>query len=614
MDKFKRFIYIVLLLCFSLFFSITPTYAEEDHAVRYKTDYYVVRDGNKIRTRVTNRIEITNLKTEVYVKKFTISFPDTFAISNVAASDGKDLIVPQITTTGGNINIVLEFSDPEIGKNSVNTFKLDFDQDNLFKLNGSVWEVILPTIESVDNAYEINVHLPAGDTKISVAKPIPDDIVPDESNPGGRKIIWKNPKTRIIYAIFGDKQFYKTNLRYSLRNPRLTPIYTDIALPPDTNIQKIYIESLDPKPSSVHQDEDGNYLARYYLGPKETKVVMFRGIIELDSKMRDEVVLADRSISSKYKNLLLTPKTYWNLSRPETYQNLHTPEDIYRYVVNTLKYDFGRSASNNTRYGAEKITSMPDKAVCVEFSDLFIAIAREKGILAREIQGFGFASDARLRPLSLLSDVLHSWPQFFDGSKWISVDPTWENTSGIDYFSSFDLNHISFAIHGVTPDYPLPAGMYKTENSKDITIEPVEVTPTELQSVLVALDPQPKEISDKETYETKIRVENKGNTYMWNIPVSLQSDSLTFSSYPTIITSLAPFEVREIPLKITTSVKNKQTQAALTITAANEQSAYTVAIIPYYYRIIFVLAGIVVVLTLVFVAIRIIKKKNEHYI
>lgn len=613
MGKFKRLFYSLLFFFFSLLFPFNPTRAEVDHTAKYKTDYYVVKEADTIRTRVSNRIELTNLKSDVYVKKFTISFPDTFSIRNITASDDKGTIIPEVSNSAGNVNIVLEFSDPTVGKNSVNTFKLDFDQDNLFKLNGNVWEVILPTVESVDNAYEINVHLPPGDTKISVAKPVPDDIVPDELTPGGRKIIWKNPKTRTIYAIFGDKQYYKTSLRYSLRNPRLTPIYTDIALPPDTNTQKIFVESLYPKPASVHQDEDGNYLARYYLGPKETKIVIFNGTIEIGSKARDEVVIADRSISSQYKNLLLTPKEYWNLSRPDNYQNLHTPEDIYRYVVNTLKYDFGRSASNNTRYGAEKILSIPDKAVCVEFSDLFVAISREKGILAREVQGYGFASDARLRPLSLLSDVLHSWPQYFDGSKWINVDPTWENTSGIDYFSSFDLNHIAFAIHGVTPDYPLPAGMYKTENSKDITMEPVESAPTEIQSVSITLDPAPKEISDKETFKTKIRVENKGNTYAWNIPLTIQSDSFKFSNFPSTVTSLAPFEVKEIPVEITTSVQNKQVKAVVTINDATSKLSYEVAIIPYYYRIIFVLAGIVAILTLIFVAVRVIKKRNEHY-
>ena len=89
----------------------------------------------------------------------------------------------------------------------------------------------------------------------------------------------------------------------------------------------------------------------------------------------------------------------------------------------------------------------------MEFTDLFIAIAREKGIYSREIQGYGFSLDQKLQPLSLSSDILHAWPEYYDTKteSWIAVDPTWENTSGINYFSSFDLNHIVFVIHGKKP-------------------------------------------------------------------------------------------------------------------------------------------------------------------
>ena len=72
----------------------------------------------------------------------------------------------------------------------------------------------------------------------------------------------------------------------------------------------------------------------------------------------------------------------------------------------------------------------------MEFTDLFIAIAREKGIYSREIQGYGFLWIQKLQPLSLSSDILHAWPEYFDlkTENWVAVDPTWENTSGIDYF------------------------------------------------------------------------------------------------------------------------------------------------------------------------------------
>lgn len=610
--------YRVLRLFFiflTAFFVIVPfsVLAAEDHTTSYQTDYYIRRNGDEIHTDVAYLLTITNLRSDVYVKKFSLAFPDTFRIEDIRASDDKGAVEPVIAHEGGNIKVTLEFNDPAIGRGSVNTFRLNFSQDNLFKLNGNVWEVILPTIENAAGDYRAVVHLPPGDNKISVAKPLPDVVTTDEEVSGGRKVIWNNPKTRTIYAVFGDTQVYKTELTYNLSNSRLTPIYTEIALPPDTDYQKIFIRSLDPPPASVSQDEDGNYLARYFLGPRSTKKVIFNGFLEVRSQPREEVSLSrTESLSSSVRNKLLTPSKYWTIPEVSELGPLENPEDIHRFVVDNLRYDFNRGLTNNERLGAERVLETPDKAVCVEFSDLFVAIAREKGVLAREVQGYGFASDPRLRPLSLLSDVLHSWPEYYDESsrRWVPIDPTWENTSGIDYFSSFDLNHITFAIHGAKPDYPLPAGMYKTEQSKDISIEATEQVPSEVKRLVFTLDPEPKNLTDRETYKTSIRIENRGNSYAWNIPVSVSSDDLSPSFREKTIASLAPYEVKELPLTVTSLVKNRTDEAVLSIRVGETSETYDIAVTPYYYHVILWLAGVTFLITSVFVILRLLKKRH----
>ncbi len=63
--------------------------------------------------------------------------------------------------------------------------------------------------------------------------------------------------------------------------------------------------------------------------------------------------------------------------------------------------------------------------------------------------------------MSLVKDVLHAWPEYYDESKktWIMIDPTWGNTThGMDYFSSLDFEHITFVIKGLSSTYPVPAG------------------------------------------------------------------------------------------------------------------------------------------------------------
>ena len=57
----------------------------------------------------------------------------------------------------------------------------------------------------------------------------------------------------------------------------------------------------------------------------------------------------------------------------------------------------------------------------MEFTDLFVAIARAAGIPARESVGYAYTTNSRLRPLSLVTDVLHAWPEYYDADKKIWV-------------------------------------------------------------------------------------------------------------------------------------------------------------------------------------------------
>jgi len=114
----------------------------------------------------------------------------------------------------------------------------------------------------------------------------------------------------------------------------------------------------------------------------------------------------------------------------------------------------------------------------MEFTDMFIAIARAAGIPTREVQGYAYTQNERLRPLSLTlesGDILHAWPEYWDNERgWIQVDPTWGSTSGgLDFFNKLDFNHITFVQRGLSPISPYPAGSFKSngnQNKKDIDI------------------------------------------------------------------------------------------------------------------------------------------------
>jgi len=533
---------IFFLLLFLFFFMAGPIRAA-DFETSHDVKYLLLVNQDKITSKVDFSVSITNKKSDTYVNKYSISFPKPFTISNLEVRDDKGEIKPVIDSGNDFTKIEMEFNNPETGRGSVNNFYLSFNQENLFKINGNIWEVILPVIENKDNSsYDVTVVLPdESHKKISLSKPTPSLIT-------GREIRWKNPSTRTIYAVFGDSQLYRVNLSYHLRNDGLIPLNAEVAFPPDTLFQKVFVDEISEKPASVHQDEDGNFMAVFALNPKQTKSVEAKFVVQVFSKPRSDLFSGVKSLFDKQKKHLLASQQYWEIRSLEKISGLETPEEIHSFVVDTLDYSYKRVEKDNVRIGAEKILNFPKLAVCMEYADLFVAISREKGIYAREIEGYGSSSDPQLRPLSLSSDVLHAWPEYFEEKTglWKPIDPTWQDTSGIDYYNSFDLNHVVFAIHGKKPDYPLPAGMYKIENSKDVLVTAIKNQPEENRDVAVTGFEVVSKAKKDKNYSGSITVVNTGNIYLWEIPVEIAGENIAVENGSTKIISLAPWEKRKI--------------------------------------------------------------------
>jgi len=143
-------------------------------------------------------------------------------------------------------------------------------------------------------------------------------------------------------------------------------------------------------------------------------------------------------------------------------------------VVNSLDYDFDVIQKDYVqRNGALKALNKEVPAACMEFTDLFITLARSAGIPARELNGYAINVYQNVSlPLSIKlksGDFLHSWPEYYDPNfGWVPVDPTWGNTSQLDFFSKLDNSHFAFVIKGRDSEYPLPAGFYRTDDNKKL--------------------------------------------------------------------------------------------------------------------------------------------------
>ncbi len=456
----------LLLLLFLFFLLATPkkVYAGATFDISADAKYFVSESGT---TTIDQNIVIVNNTEFIYTPSYKIvtGLKDISSVS-VYNSNGALPFDLKKVDQGNEINI--SFLEKIIGKGRINSFTISFQTSEVAKKQGSIWEVDIPGLSNPEeySSYNISLSVPSSFGDVSIIKP-------PKSKPGNaiefnRDEIGKSG----IFVLFGDKQIYKLNLTYHISNPNLFPIKTEIAIPPDTQYQDVYVNSLSPKPLDVYKDSDENWLAVYSLGPKTQQLITADVLVSVYPAPKNN----NKENLSSY--LYTTDAKYWESKDPQIQsiaKNLHSAYDVYKFVVSNLSYNYNKVLDANTRLGAKDALKNPKNAVCLEFTDLFIALARASGIPAREVEGYAYTQNSKLRPLSLVKDVLHAWPEYYDFDKkqWLMVDPTWGNTtSGLDYFYTFDFDHIAFVIKGKDSNYPVPAGGYKfNSDSKDIAVK-----------------------------------------------------------------------------------------------------------------------------------------------
>lgn len=455
-----------------LFLFYSPVSAATNFTTDYTVTYRVSEDGI---THATLNGMLTNTTSQYYATSYEMQLGFD-KISNVKAADAGGPITPKVTKTDTGYTIALTFNKKAVGLSQTLPFTITFDTPTVAKHHGEIWEINIPGIANPGdfNTFTVTVAVPPSFGEQKYSKP-------GQTNKSLTFTKEQLGKSGISIA-FGDKQLYSFQLTYHLNNSNIYPVTTEIALPPSTNYQTVWIRDISPRPQNVVEDHDGNWIAQYYLFPTQTKDIIVTGTAQV------RLFPEQQLLSAADRRVYLQEQPVWQTNAPEIKElakTLQTPQQIYNFVVRTLTYDFERVTDDKPRLGAVDSLKNPDSAVCREFADLFIALARAAGIPAREVNGFAYTENEKQRPLSLVQDILHAWPEYYDDAKktWIMVDPTWGNTTGgVDYFSVLDTDHFAFVVKGYQSDYPVPAGGYKLfngKNNKDISVNFAKTAPAQ---------------------------------------------------------------------------------------------------------------------------------------
>ncbi len=588
----RKAFYAFLVFILFFLFSQKEIFADSNFSTDYNVTYTVSNSAN---THVVINASLTNLTDKYYASSYSIDVGFT-DIKNLTSSDSEGAIAPKVTTSSKGTSISLNFNRRVVGLNNKLNFTVSFDTDEVAQNFNHTWDINIPGISKQGDfsSFNVSVFYPSFLGNPTYIKPTPSRKIFS-----GNKLSFTKEDlgSSGISVAFGNFQVYDLNLTYNLENRNLFPISTEIALPPTTNYQDISIENINPKPVSVRIDKDGNWLANYTLSPSKTLKIVVLGKAKVFLNPRQETL--DKNLMQDY----LKQQSYWESNNQKIIsiaKDLKTPYAIYKYAVKSLNYDFSRIQTNSPRLGAVQALDNPGSAVCLEFTDLFIALSRAAGIPAREIDGYGYTSNTKERPLSLVEDVLHAWPEYYDFDKkaWIMVDPTWGNTTGgVDYFNTLDFDHIAFVIKGESSTYPVPAGGYKLSSSgktKDVDVKVGSSFEDNTNKLQVSLQ-IPDSIIAGFPIQGAIKAENQGKTLSQKQEINVSTNFLKPYEQTVFNQSIPPFGYVIIPISFDRTPFLTNKEDAVKITVGNYTTYKNVKILPFFVNKKFLFGGIIFV-------------------
>jgi hypothetical protein len=552
----KKFLFISLLFLSILFTSYLftqPVFAadkDKNFTINLNSTYKVNANG---KTLVTQKFTIRNLTPEYFINKYGIIVSST-NLENIRVTDNGSSLEPQVSKLTGQTSIGVTFEEQILGEGKSRELIISYLDSDIANISGKILEVNIPALADPEqyDQYRLNLVIPnifGPANRIS-----PSDFTIKQAGDFDT-FHYDKLEGQAVSAIFGEEQVFDLKLSYYLDNPNSQNALTQITLPPETPKQKIHYHQLDPLPKNIKVDLDGNFIATYEIPANNSfKVELLAQILlrlEADSGIKPALVLPAH----------LTAQKFWEIDSPdlkEAASTLNSASDINQFVVENLEYTEENLNAQFYRLGAAN-GFLPENrifATCQEFTDLFVTLARIKQIPAKRIVGYAYSSNEELRPISVVGDVLHAWPAFynFENNSWQEIDPTWQNTTGgIDYFSKFDLNHITFAINGVSSVLPYPAGSYLSEKEAQEKKIYVEFSQNDFPNIQPEINIELKEqrlLNFDIPGKYSLVLSNPTGQVWYFAKFTFTSDELIVTQEEDWPNLIAPFQNLEIPLSV----------------------------------------------------------------
>lgn len=493
-----------------------PALAASDFTVTVDRIFRANIDGETL--HVTERRTFTSNSTTYYIpagaqEEFTIH---TFKSENPDAEMSHKLDTLKVTDQHGrslthttaiqdkNIKVSVGYpSDIRFGQTQV--IQIEYDTDELQERIGKVTNIFVPgltgnleeqmtdpvTRTTTQITYRTTLEVPK-----SLGEPSSTQPPPSSTTSTADQYVYEFDTLSIlerqVWHQIGSEQIYYFKLtQYTTRTDFSTPGMWDflskdeyrIVLPReyDETQQKVYFSNLSPAPEKLEKDDDGNLIATFYIDANADKTITVEGYITVSTENKatthgNGAQLSDIGKYSEMQNYLKESE-YWEVNSPEIQQKarelaggeteiLTILRANYEFIIDSIDYSEFKYGNQNTRQGA-LATLRGGESVCMEYSDLLIALTRAQGIPSRAAYGYGY--DPKL-PMDQQEN--HQWVQVWvPDYGWLSIDPTWGET-GREYIGA-DLDHALWYVASQHPNVPPPLEVVSA--GRDYSLEPIQM-------------------------------------------------------------------------------------------------------------------------------------------
>jgi hypothetical protein len=236
-----------------------------------------------------------------------------------------------------------------------------------------------------------------------------------------------------IKLIYGSNGLWELNWSSTnLKNGSWWFRTTHVILPPDTNQQRVWLESVTPKPRRLSVDRDGNLVAEYRLWPKRSLTLSAKSYIDVRALFYN---------TTNTRPLGDVPDELLEYTiRPEGAK----PAKDTQVLAQVRKHYDQALESARARKGDVSRLQSDGQKIIVELLEK----VRRTGIPAREVSGIALASREQL----LNTHQSSSWIEvYIPGTGWMTVDPLGEQ------YGMADPLHVGLVIFGLPSSTPLSA-------------------------------------------------------------------------------------------------------------------------------------------------------------